>query len=136
MVSEATGLYSHKPALVLLLVELFNNALDHGLLELQSSLKDEPEGYIGYYAEREKRLKSYTDGQISIQITHQLKSCGGQLLFHVQDSGAGFDFEKVTESTSEEKHGRGLSLVRQLSDSMSFSDDGRCIDVVYVYTND
>jgi len=136
MVSEATGLYSHKPALVLLLVELFNNALEHGLLELHSSLKDEPDGYIGYYAEREKRLKSYTDGQINIQITHQLKSSGGQLLFHVQDSGAGFDFEKVTESTSEEKHGRGLSLVRQLSDSMSFSDDGRCIDVVYVYTND
>ena len=67
MVSEATGLYSHKPALVLLLVELFNNALEHGLLELHSSLKDEPDGYIGYYAEREKRLKSYTDGQINIQ---------------------------------------------------------------------
>jgi hypothetical protein len=29
-------------------VELFNNALEHGLLELQSVLKNGPEGLIGY----------------------------------------------------------------------------------------
>jgi len=136
MVGEATGLYSHKPILVLLLVELFNNALEHGLLELKSSLKDEPEGLISYYSERENRLKSNTEGHIKIQITHQLKSAGGELLFHVQDSGAGFDYEQVVTNTLEEKHGRGLSLVRQLSERMSFSNKGRCIDVVYAYTND
>jgi hypothetical protein len=54
----------------------------------------------------------------------------------VQDSGVGFDYEQVVTSNSEESHGRGLSLVKQLSESMSFSDKGRCIDVVYAYTND
>jgi serine phosphatase RsbU (regulator of sigma subunit) len=136
MVGEATGLYSHKPILVLLLVEIFNNALDHGVLSLQSSLKEGDNGLIDYSSEREKRLKLYTDGQVRIKVEHRLKPAGGELLFQVRDSGAGFDYEQVVTSTSEESYGRGLSLVRQLSESMSFSDKGRCIDVVYAYTND
>jgi two-component sensor histidine kinase len=136
MVGEATGLYSHKPILALLLAELFNNALEHGVLKLESSLKEETDGLIAYYAEREKRLESVLEGQVHIRITHHLLPEGGELIFHVQDSGQGFDFEHVIASTSEENHGRGLSLVNQLSESMSFSEDGSCIDVVYKYTKD
>lgn len=136
MVGEATGLYSHKPILALLLAELFNNALEHGVLKLESSLKEEADGLITYYAEREKRLESVLEGQVHIRVTHHLLPEGGELIFHVQDSGQGFDFEHVIASTSEENHGRGLSLVNQLSESMSFSEDGSCIDVVYKYTKD
>lgn len=136
MVGEATGLYSHKPALVLLLAELFNNALEHGLLELKSSMKEEPDGLIDYYSEREERLRTHTEGQINIHISHQMKSAKGELLIQVQDSGIGFDFQKMNASTSEESHGRGLTLVDQLSESMSFSDSGRCIDVIYLYAKD
>jgi len=136
MVGEATGLYSHKPILVLLLVEIFNNALDHGVLGLKSSLKDGPGGMMDYYSEREKRLESYTKGQVGIKICHQLLSTGGQLNFTVSDSGEGFNYEQVIGSTSDESHGRGLSLVDQLSERMSFSDGGRCIEVVYIYTKD
>lgn len=136
MVGEATGLYSHKPILVLLLVEIFNNALDHGVLGLKSSLKDGPGGMMDYYSERERRLESYTEGQVGIEICHQLLSTGGQLNFTISDSGKGFNYEQVIGSASDESHGRGLFLVNQLSESMSFSDGGRCIEVVYVYTKD
>lgn len=135
MVGEATGLYSHKAILSLLLAEVFNNALEHGVLELKSAIKAEPEGLIRYYSEREKRLESYQQGQVKIQVRHQLTAQGGSLHFKVEDSGLGFDFSQVVASCAEENHGRGLSLVKQLSESISFSEGGRCIDVVYGYSN-
>jgi serine phosphatase RsbU (regulator of sigma subunit) len=136
MVGEATGLYSHKPVLLLLLVELFNNALDHGVLGLASSVKDETDGLMKYYNERGKRLELYVEGHVGIQVSHQLLTEGGLLTFTVSDSGDGFDYERVVSSSAEESHGRGLSLVTRLCESLSFSDGGRRIDVVYAYTKD
>jgi len=136
MIGEATGLYSHKPILSLLISEIFNNALDHGVLELESILKEGADGLMTYYNEREKRLASYTKGLVKIDISHKLRSRGGQLILTVEDSGAGFDVDKVVSSTGEEAHGRGLTLVKQLSESMTFTQNGRCIEVIYPYQQD
>jgi len=136
MIGEATGLYSHKPILSLLISEIFNNALDHGVLELESILKEGVDGLMTYYNEREKRLASYTKGLVKIDISHKLRSRGGQLILTVEDSGAGFDVDKVVSSTGEEAHGRGLTLVKQLSESMTFTQNGRCIEVIYPYQQD
>lgn len=136
MVGEATGLYSDKPVLSVLISETYNNALDHGVLELESSLKDGPEGLFNYYALREQRLSEYDKGQIDIHIAHKLMDAGGELIITVQDSGSGFDFQQLVLSSGEESHGRGLSLVEQLSESMTFTDSGRCIEVTYRYRKD
>mgnify|MGYP000529984302 CR=1 FL=1 len=136
MVGEATGLYSDKPVLSVLISETYNNALDHGVLELESSLKDGPEGLFNYYALREQRLSEYDKGQIDIHIAHRLMDAGGELIITVQDSGSGFDFQQLVLSSGEESHGRGLSLVEQLSESMTFTDSGRCIEVTYRYRKD
>lgn len=133
MIGEATGLYSHKPVLSILLVEIFNNALDHGLLKLDSNLKEGVDGLMTYYSEREKRLAKGTDGQVEIDIVHQLLKGGGQLKIKVKDSGAGFDVDAIVTSCAEESHGRGLSLVKQLSESITFTEGGSCIEVVYCY---
>jgi serine phosphatase RsbU (regulator of sigma subunit) len=133
MIGEATGLYSHKPILLLIISEIFNNALDHGVLTLDSSLKDAPEGLVTYYSERESRLASCSAGRIQIDIWHQLLTEGGKLVLKVQDSGAGFDVNQVITSLADESHGRGLSLVKQLSESITFTESGRCIEVVYLY---
>lgn len=136
MIGETSGLFSHKPALLLLLTELFNNALEHGVLGLDSSLKEAENGLVEYYSEREKRLKSYKKGRVKIHITHQLLPSGGTLNFTVTDNGEGFDHQKVKLSLAQESHGRGLSLVQQLCESIEFSDEGRCIDAFYAYTDD
>lgn len=133
MIGEATGLYSHKPILLLIISEIFNNALDHGVLTLDSSLKDAPEGLVSYYSERESRLAICSAGRIQIDIWHQLLTEGGKLVLKVQDSGAGFDVNQVITSLADESHGRGLSLVKQLSESITFTESGRCIEVVYLY---
>ena len=133
MIAEAPGLYSHKPILLLILTELFNNALEHGVLGLDSSMKETAAGLLGYYAEREKRLATSSQGQVSIQIAHQLLPTGGVLNFTVTDSGKGFDYEKVIASSAEESHGRGLALMQQLCDKIEFSNGGRCIEAHYEY---
>ena len=136
MIAETSGLYSHKPHLLLLLTELFNNALEHGVLDLDSSLKEESDGLVNYYSEREKRLKSYPQGRVKIQIIHKLLTTGGRLSFIVSDSGEGYDYQQFVASAAEENHGRGLSLIHKLCENVNFSDNGRCIEAAYAYTKD
>jgi len=136
MVGEATGLYSDKPVLSVLIAETYNNALDHGVLELDSSLKEGPDGLVQYYALREQRLADYKQGWINIGISHSLMSMGGELIIKVEDSGAGFDFQQLSQSRDEESHGRGLVLVEQLSERVTFTEEGRCIELAYRYSND
>jgi serine phosphatase RsbU (regulator of sigma subunit) len=135
MVGEATGLYSHKPVLSLLISEIFNNALDHGVLKLDSQMKEGSDGLMNFYSEREKRLQNFSQGEVNIRIAHRLIDSGGQLVLTVKDSGQGFDFENVATSLQQESHGRGLSLVNHLSESMTFTEGGACIEVIYQYSH-
>lgn len=43
--------------------ELFVNALDHGLLGLDSNIKNGPDGFSNYVVERQKRLEAMTEGR-------------------------------------------------------------------------
>jgi serine/threonine-protein kinase RsbW len=49
--------------------------------------------------------------------------------FIVEDEGPGFDYENLPDPTApqnlEKPHGRGVFLMRQLSDSCTFEDGGR-----------
>jgi hypothetical protein len=46
----------HRERIYMVLAELFFNALDHGLLKLDSRLKETPQGFGEYYSQRTKRL--------------------------------------------------------------------------------
>ena len=48
--------------------ELYNNALDHGILKLDSDLKDSPDGFMEYFMERENRLAELEGGEIEIAV--------------------------------------------------------------------
>ena len=54
---DVQGLHSHRERLYTILAEIVANALDHGLLRLDSTWKKTPDGFAKYYAEREKRLE-------------------------------------------------------------------------------
>lgn len=51
------------------------------------------------------------------------------LRFTVEDEGPGFDYNNLPDPTApeniEKPHGRGVFLMRQLSDNCTFSDGGR-----------
>ena len=50
------------------LAELFNNALDHGILELDSGLKRDVEGFSEYYKQRIERLEKLENGQVAFHF--------------------------------------------------------------------
>ncbi len=57
------------------------------------------------------------------------------LSFKVKDEGRGFDPDKVPDPTSPsriyEPNGRGIFLMRKLSHQVTFSDDGRCVEMIF-----
>lgn len=57
------------------------------------------------------------------------------LRFTIQDEGTGFDYENVPDPTAPENiekiGGRGIFLMKQLSDEVSFSENGKEVELVF-----
>lgn len=135
--NEIDGLGGHRRILYTILTELYTNALDHGVLGLDSSLKDTPEGFTLYYTEREKRLETLSDGQIRISLNSQQTIRGGEITIIVSDSGSGFDYKKVQCDNLDHSRlsGRGLQLVYELCNSLRFKDPGNQVEARYSWNN-
>ncbi|MCW3150305.1 fused response regulator/phosphatase [Stutzerimonas stutzeri] len=120
-------------AVYTVLVELFSNALEHGVLGLDSNLKRDAEGFAQYYELRRQRLAELTTGHIHLELEIRSGDEGGYLRIGIQDSGPGFDVAHVLG----ERHGvdslcgRGLRLIRQLSDGFDWQADGRGLSVEF-----
>lgn len=116
----------------LVISELFNNALEHGLLGLNSGLKDDPDGMEQYYQQRSERLDKMATGQIVIRFTKYQENEGHFLKLHFQDSGAGFDYQAVQLDLlkNDKRHGRGIPLLAQLCRSFEYSGNGSTVTVI------
>ncbi|QSP94404.1 fused response regulator/phosphatase [Marinobacter salinisoli] len=135
---EVPGLRSRSGEIYTVLAELYNNALEHGILELPSDWKHSPEGFGKYYRERQVRLGRVKGHFIRFSLSHSMKPYGGQLRVVCEDSGSGFDFENHpvlaagdTRSEHTRYAGRGLLLMRQLSQSLRFHGRGNRVEIVY-----
>lgn len=55
--------------------------------------------------------------------------------FVIEDEGPGFDFENVPDPTApeniEKPNGRGVFLMRHLSDNIEFSEEGRIVEMEF-----
>ncbi len=127
-------IHSHGDVLYTLLSEIYNNALEHGLLGLDSELKDSPEGFEAYYSLRKKSLDQLQQGEI--QLTAELIAGDEEHLWlEISDSGPGFDFQNTLEPDDEEddefSFGRGLGLIQSLVESCEYSDGGRRLRLGY-----
>ena len=114
--------------LFLILSELFNNALDHGLLKLDSSLKNDPQGMDRYFEERSARLKQLEQGEIKIKLQRISTARGSNLNIVISDTGDGFDYKALHAAAleaSSRRHGRGIALVESLSNQLYYADNGR-----------
>lgn len=113
--------------LFLVLSELFNNALDHGLLKLDSSIKNEPDGMELYFIERAKRLANLEEGEIALKLEKLKGDSTDFLRISFGDSGDGFDFESVLLcdlSVNQQRHGRGIGLLLNICDSLEYLGNG------------
>jgi len=132
---EIQGLHQHRGRLFTILAELYANALEHGVLGLDSAMKASPEGFAQYYLERQRALESLENGWLRISLTHTPSESGGLLVLRVEDSGPGFDFRKY-QSSSADQHvysGRGIGLVRSLCQEFSYCGDGSGVEAVYAW---
>ncbi|MBF0136376.1 MAG: fused response regulator/phosphatase [Magnetococcus sp. DMHC-1] len=119
------------------LAELFSNALDHGLLKLDTRTKETPEGFLRYYAQREERLAALTEGQIEIHLTHTPHPQGGELRIHIADSGTGFDPNQVQSFLEGNMHhgGRGIALVRSLCTELTYHGNANIAEATYRWSS-
>lgn len=133
LLQEIHGLRPRTGALHSVLSELYSNALEHGVLGLDSRLKRDVQGFANYYQERARRLVVLAEGFVRIDLKVEPSGAGGRLTIEVRDSGAGFDVQRVLSRPSHEQQlsGRGLNLVQRLGSRAEWSEGGRCARVQF-----
>lgn len=117
------------------MAELYSNALEHGVLELDSRLKRDAQGFADYYRQRNERLGQLNSGYVRVHVQVVPTATGGKMTLRIEDSGPGFDVEQVLARPMDVDRlsGRGLSLVRQLSSDVRWSDGGRSVCVEFCW---
>ncbi|MBV4480862.1 fused response regulator/phosphatase [Pseudomonas khavaziana] len=132
---EVHGLREQGGALYSVMAELYSNALEHGVLGLDSALKRDAQGFAQYYRQRNERLAQLNSGYVRVHVQVAPTDQGGTMTLRVEDSGSGFDVDKelARPVDVDRLSGRGLSLVRQLSSAVSWSDGGRSVCVEFCW---
>lgn len=119
----------------MILSEMYSNALEHGILKLESSLKATVEGFSQYYASRESKLEQLTEGKVVIDVGVEAKQGHGCLYLTMTDSGEGYDISKVRldDFDHDKPFSRGLSLINQLCEKVELSENGTRISIQYTW---
>lgn len=136
MLLRTRGLQERMGDIYSVLVELYSNALEHGVLALDSSLKVDAQGFSEYYRQRGERLATLESGYVRFDVQLRPQGSGGSLIIRVEDSGAGFNAQSVARQrvSSNSLRGRGLTLIKQLSDTCDWSDAENGIQVEFKWS--
>jgi len=133
LVNQFDGARERSGELFVIMSELFNNALDHGLLRLDSSQKLHPDGMGRYLDLRQERLAALDSGDIAIEIEQFGLAGAAWLRIVCRDTGAGFDHAAVLAAlpaAGDLPFGRGLALVRKLAASFELNDAGNAATAI------
>lgn len=125
---------THQGQVFLIFTELFNNAMDHGILGLDSRLKHKQGGFEHYIDERRQRLGNLQQGVIEISIERLRQNEQELICLSLHDSGPGFDYQKQMSGgacSEQQPSGRGIALVSQLSQSITYSSSGSAVTALY-----
>lgn len=134
ILSQIHALQPHQGALFMVISELYNNALDHGLLGLDSAIKERQGGFELYLEQREERLHALTEGGIELGFHMRMEMGQAVLDIRVKDSGPGFDYEDYMSphaDAGQRPHGRGIALVRSLCRELVYSGCGNEVRARY-----
>ncbi len=76
----------------------------------------------------------------SKKVIVKYKADKDEFFFRIEDDGPGFDYENIPDPTSpenlEKPNGRGVFLMRQLSDGIEFFEDGRIVEMRFTGLSD
>ncbi|MBF0448879.1 MAG: SpoIIE family protein phosphatase [Magnetococcales bacterium] len=133
----------HRERIYTILAELFSNALDHGLLHLDTRTKKSSQGFLLYYTQREERLAALQEGEIRLTLTHtplpfseKAQDIGGELRIDIKDSGEGFDHANVQSELEDNltHGGRGIALIRSMCSKLVYHGNGNRAVAYYRWT--
>lgn len=102
--------------------ELFVNAFEHGVLALDSAVKEVNDSFVTYYEQKEQRITHLTENDF-IDIKIQWLAHDNELTIHVVDSGAGFAKE-LDDITEAQFSGRGIAIINQLCKQLEILPPG------------
>lgn len=115
---------------------LYDNALDHGVLELSHLIDSSLLDKNVYDQERNKRFDQIPYGFIRIEIEEIIYQGDSSLLLRLEDSGRGFDHIGVLSDISrigrneQGTHLSGISLVKQLCQSLHYQGRGNRVEAI------
>lgn len=130
VIANLPGLNSHKSSLFILLSEAYNNALEHGILGLDSQMKLSDDGFIEYYSLREAKLAELSQGEIAMVIDYHPDQ--RLLKMSVTDSGKGFDTSTGNTEQDYRSFGRGLALMHELAEQVQYNEAGNHVILTYL----
>jgi anti-sigma regulatory factor (Ser/Thr protein kinase) len=112
------------------LQEALSNALYHGNLEIDPSLRRRDERAYREIAERRRAAEPYRSRRIRV---HLLVS-PSEIRFVVRDEGPGFDTSRIDRPIEPDDlirlQGRGLFLIRTFMDEIRFNGSGNEITLI------
>jgi len=128
-IMEMEALEDQRQSLFTVITELYVNALDHGVLGLDSSMKSDAAGFARYFEERESRLSTLDSGHVIFDLSVRQQTEGRNIELRVEDSGDGFDFQnhRAPSADSTMLSGRGILLVKDLCDSLVYEGKGNIV---------
>lgn len=149
--NEVNGLIPHRSILYTIIAELYSNALEHGLLGMDSNLKKTPQKFTEFYELRQARLQALESGTITFDFDHRVLNTeavqGGILSIRVRDSGPGFGVEQdcVIEKSTSDQHdrlpglendryfGRGFTLMESVCEKIRIRAPGNDVEIEFLW---
>lgn len=132
LTAQLEGLGADTDRLFVVLSEMYNNAVDHGLLQLDSRLKLAENGIETWITERERALSQLLTGEIQFDLERFVETDHSWLRVACRDSGPGFDLTQMAGEaiTTEDStaaplpFGRGMLLLRSLCTNFQHNEAG------------
>jgi len=130
MLGSLPAMKRHKGILHIILSEMYANSIDHSVLGLESSSKENEEKFTDYYKERDASINALESALIDFEFEFIPDLKQGCLKITIKDNGRGY-LKAAEKNEDNMLHGRGLEIISSFCESVSFSDDGRSTQVVY-----
>ncbi|MEK6747972.1 MAG: SpoIIE family protein phosphatase [Pseudomonadota bacterium] len=133
VLEQVPDLVSNRSRLHTAISEMIANAVDHGILHLDSRSKGGGQGFAAYYEQREKALLELRAGFVRVSMVFKRFREGREMVFRVTDSGAGFDHQQIGGSNMQESllSGRGLMLARSLCADLRYNAAGNEVEGIF-----
>jgi hypothetical protein len=116
--------FDFKYSIGIILKESITNAFYHGNFNIDSSIKEEEEGFLKFYnlvAQKQNDTR-YNSKKVYLTLSLTLN----KLIISVEDEGNGFKYKKLVIDDNK-NYGRGIKLIIANSNNVSWNDKGNKI---------